>query len=214
MMVDASALARELKFGGTVGRQDLAEVIQRLRSSAIDEDAHNLLRVVGLACMPNEENVALVARFLEDDVDDYARQGAIYALCEYWNLASDHFKRLLELSSPSKWVTASASSMAALNAIGRALFNSPQQETFRTLLDWLEGEISSSRVEERSVYIESLHKAIDVAMHGPDASKSYIRKRYPRDIDQRLLLEARDFSRLNNRSAKMRSGRGKVIRAN
>lgn len=174
MIENLSQLAREIRSGGKCTQQQISEVRDRLRNPAIGDDFHNLLRVLALASPPTPENVVLAENFLADEIDDYDRQGAVYALCNYWGLAADYKERLVELGAPERWDDGSASSIAALNALGKLLHRDTDAGLLALLAQWLRHELAGSDLKRRAVYAESLHRAIDIAINGPAVEERYI----------------------------------------
>ncbi|MFN7933815.1 MAG: hypothetical protein U0R19_10830 [Bryobacteraceae bacterium] len=192
-MIDAGDAVERLKGGGALSRQDLNDIKEQL-SEQSPVDVYNLVRALALAAPASADNVALVARFLDESQDDWDLQGVIYALCHYWKLTGQYLGTLQGLLPPEKWRTHSSSATAAFSALGVYINETKDAAICRYLLEIMEQDLSMASSGDARFAFEHLaacYAALDRGVRGKPAVVEQHKFKALSDIRPEVVKQAR-----------------------
>ena len=197
-MIDAADAVERLKQGGALSREELNSIKEQLSRSA-PTDLYNLVRAFALAAPASPENVALVAKFLEESRDDWDLQGVVYALCHYWNLTKTYLGPLTELLPSVKWPTHSSSATAAFSALGAYVSETRDPTVCRDLLTILDEDLSmasSGNAQFSFEHLAACYAALDRAVRGKQAIIEQHKFKSVSDIRADVLSRAREIAKV------------------
>lgn len=168
--LDLHGLVSRLKKGGSLSRNELNTVRERLKEHAEGDDLYALARALSLGSPPATENVRLLEPFLTLATDDWGLHGVINALCLDWGLTSNYLDRLLEWASPPTWETHQSTAIAALSAIGAHLQSGDHRAAVSVLLQYLDSDSTAFETPAtRRLYVDQVWGALDLWLRGPVA---------------------------------------------
>lgn len=150
-----TGLITHMRSGGSISKEDIEWIRINLRDPNND-NLHQFARGIGHATYPALPNdIKLVENILNRADDDYDMQGAVYALCSYWDLTPHYINSLLKYIELGQWEHFSSTAMAVFSAIGRYLYSHTDQEIAQKLFDNVKLDITLK--SNNSDLYESIH---------------------------------------------------------
>ncbi|MFT7840719.1 hypothetical protein Q5530_31655 [Saccharothrix sp. BKS2] len=117
MSIDLDELVERAKEG-TVGKQEIAEVVRELASTEDESRAYRLLYVVGRSSATEHED--LVAGFLRGDDAELAKL-ALQTLCTFWGLTESYLDFVRAFLDGVSWDYSGDVQLIAASAAGEHL---------------------------------------------------------------------------------------------
>lgn len=174
------SILSKVKAGERPTSSEVSLVRNSLQSAKAGDDIYAQARIFAHAVPPTEENVSMLSKFLNLDVDDHSLTGVIMGMHYAWELTGVDVSKLREIAKITSSASHVDSMYAAIDALGYGAFFHKNKQMLQALVDlYEEAKIwrFDSR-EEKEEYLFSVLAAIEVAIDGPNSKLSY-----PEDID-------------------------------
>jgi hypothetical protein len=84
-MLDARLAVQRIQRGIGLTADEVAEIRRRIGAANPEDDLHNLVRALALNNPPSAADSSLIAKVLRGP-NEFAAEGALLALCDYWCL--------------------------------------------------------------------------------------------------------------------------------
>lgn len=139
-----TALISDIRSGKNVKvtADDLAWIRENLKDPEND-NLHQFARGLGhIVQNPGEKDIELIENIIKAKKDDYAMQGAIYTLCDYWNLAPRYINDLLVYMDLNQWNDYYSAAIATFSAVGSYLHNKNDKSVAVKLLQIVQHDIA------------------------------------------------------------------------
>lgn len=168
----------------------IASSIEELRNRTETTDVHNIIRNLARSPQASSEARVIAEQIIDSRENDWWVQGAIYALTDELNDASNVLDRLVPFLDANAWSEFSNSAIAAISAIGALLHKEQSGYIYRLLVDEIKKDIIRSEQRDDAfwpVHLESLVRALDRGLRGDEAILHPIKVRSASDVPEHLI---------------------------